>query len=466
MSGLVAAHDLLQAGFEVILVEALGRPGGMIGTSLVDGYRFEDGQLAIQGESPACRALCEELGLAGRIVHANPAARERFLYYRGCLRRLPRSFKEFLGCELFTPRQKFRALVEPLIRSGHPEREETVAEFFGRRVGRGITMTWVDVVVSGVYAGNPNRLGIRSAFPDIDQMEQESGSIFKAMRQRAKARVGADGSLGASPLWSLDAGLGLLLDTLVRRIGTQLRLGRRLTHLARDTNAGRMIATLEVSVDGVGADAAPSMQETLDVDRVVIATDAPTAGILLGNLAPDAADLLFEVESAPLVVAQLGLDVEQVPGLPMGAGFLVPRCMRMRTLAWSFSSLLFPGTAPDGKLALVGHLGGTLDPHAVEIHEDILRHLMLGELALALGQRTLPEPEVFRIVRWPHAMPQYNVGHLRRVAAVRRLLEVEVPQVLLCGNWTDGIGLDDGVRAGREAAQAVLSGLPHSGAAA
>lgn len=449
VSGLVAAWDLMRAGVEVTLLEETDRSGGVIGTWNVDGYRFENGPAAVQGGALAFRSLVQDLGLESEIVPACDDHRERYLYYHGSLKKLPRTFKDFFRSRLFTARQKARAMMEPWVRMGHPDREESVAEFFGRRVGRGVTMTWVDVVVSGVYAGNPNRLGIRSAFPELAEMEEEHGSILKGMRHRERVRRRGDGSMEASPLWSLRGGLGTVTRRMVDDLGHRIRHGCRVTRIIRRPEGG-----LSIGIDAGGR------EESLESDRMVLAVNAPTTGILIAPLSADAADLLFEVESSPLVVAQAGFDMEQLPGLPQGYGFLVPRCMRMRTLGWIFESQLFPERAPEGKVAMCGFVGGILDQTAIDLPEELTRHLLMGELALALGQNKLPVPEVFRLIRWRNRLPQYNVGHLRRMDAVRRLLEMEVPEVALAGNWVAGVTVDACVKRGREAAQEVLDALP------
>lgn len=447
ISGLTAAFDLLRAGCDVRVVEATDRAGGCIGTTRRGAYRFDNGVSSIQGDSQHFRSLCQDAGIGHEIVESAPASRERYLYYHSRLMPLPRSFRDFVKTPLFTGRQKARVLLEPLVRRGHPDREETVAEFFGRRVGRAITMTWVDVVVSGTYAGNPNRLGIRSAFPALARMEMDHGSIFKSMNTKARARRQADGTVAGSTLLSLREGLEQLPIALRKVLGDRMIFGRRVRGLRRRREGG-------VTVETEGAGGA---NETIDADRIVVAVPAPVAGILLAPLATEVADLLFEIESASLVVAQAAFAKDGVPGLPPGFGFLVPRCMRMRTLGWIFASQLFPGGAPEDKVLLNGFVGGILDPRAVELDDGALGKLLIGELALALGQRKNPVPEVIGFVRWRDVLPQYNVGHSLRIAAARKLLEIHVPEISLAGNWVSGISVDSCIARAREAAAETLA---------
>ncbi len=453
ISGLSAAHWLKKGGAEVQLFEAGSRLGGCVGTTRGDGIRFENGPAAIQGKCQNFRGLVASLGLESKIIYANDAARDRFLYFHGALHPLPRSLKDFIRTPLFTARQKFRVLLEPFVRSSHPETEETVAEFFGRRVGRGITMTWVDVVVSGTFAGNPNHLGIQSAFPELGRMERERGSIFRAMRERARERRRSNGTTAASPLQSLDGGLQTLIDRLESELGSRAHLNHRVKRLERRANEG-----VELALERSGGEI-----ETARFDRVVLAAPAMATGCLLAKDAPLVADLLFEVEYASLLVAQASFDRSTVPGLPRGFGYLVPRCSRMRTLGWIFASELFPGVAPEGKVVMNGFIGGILDPHAGDLPDDMIQELMLGELALALGQRKIPVPDSFRVVRWVETLPQYAVGHKRRIAAVRTLLSEGFPEATIAGNWVDGVAIESCIGSGRQAADQILAMKPKEG---
>lgn len=446
ISGLTTAYTAATRGHEVTVVEARDRVGGCIGTSRLGPCRFENGPNSVQGKAPDFRQLCKELGIEDAIVPAAPVASDRHLYFRGRLQRLPTSFKEFLGTDLLTTGQKFRAVMERFVKPRPAGHEETVAEFFGRRIGRGLTMTLVDVVVTGTFAGNPNRIGMLSAFPEIVRMEQQYGSLLNALRLRAAESRLKEGKREPAMV-SLAGGLQTLPETLRAKLGSAVRTGLSAESLARRPEGGY----------GVHVRDAAGRVEELRAEHVVLSLPAPRAGMLLAPLVADAADLLFEVEYASLVVAHAVFPREAIPGLPVGFGFLVPRCMRMRTLGWMSTSHIFPDTAPDGLVAMTAFLGGVLDPAAIDMDEGQIRHLLLGELALALHQKQTPVPLHLRLVRWPAVLPQMTVGHARRIEAVRALLAAEVPGIHLAGNWTAGPAIERCIRAGRAAGEALGS---------
>ena len=446
ISGLSTAWELLRQGCDVTLLEKSGRAGGVMGSVRRGAYQFELGPNLVRTTDPGFLEFVNGLDLGDEMLECSGNAAKRYLYYGGKLQLLPSTVKGFLKSELFTATQKIRVLMEPWIRRGDPDHEETVAEFFGRRIGRGITMTWIDIVVSGIYGGNPNRLGIRSAFPELRKMEQEHGSVFRAMKARAaERRVGGDAKAGPLMI-SFKGGLQALIDRILERLGDRARKGCEVMGLVRLPDGG-----FRLSIQETGGST-----ETVDFDNVVMAAPAYTAGILIAPFASEAADLMFDVEYVDMLVIHAGFPEKALPGLPPGFGFLVPRCMRIRTLGWIFSSHLFPDQTPEGRIALTGMLGGSLDPHCLKLSDEQLQHVMLGELALCLGYRKTPAPEIFANVRWKNAIPQYNVGHLRRMQAVRALLAERAPGLILAANWVDGVSVEACVLRGRAAAREIL----------
>ena len=129
-------------------------------------------------------------------------------------------------------------------------------------------------------------------------------------------------------------------------------------------------------------------------------------------------------------------------------------------MGWVFYSNLFPHVAPEGKVAFLGQIGGSLDPQALNLEDSHIRHLMMGELGLCLGQKRVPKPELFRVVRWRNSLPQPNVGHRRRIAAVQKMLSTEVPGLALAARWMGSNNINSRIRRGKEAAAQILGAPP------
>ncbi len=94
------------------------------------------------------------------------------------------------------------------------------------------------------------------------------------------------------------------------------------------------------------------------------------------------------------------------------------------------------------------------DEDVLEASDEELVDACARHLAAVLD---LPErPESSSVVRWMRAMPQYEVGHVDRVAAIRRALPAGI---FVVGTAYDGVGVPDCVRAAGETAEQVLAHL-------
>ena len=63
-----------------------------------------------------------------------------------------------------------------------------------------------------------------------------------------------------------------------------------------------------------------------------------------------------------------------------------------------------------------------------------------------------------RVTRWGGALPQYTVGHLDRVGAIRATVAAQ-PGLAVCGAAYDGVGIPACVATARAAAGQVLAFL-------
>ncbi|MCB9834367.1 MAG: protoporphyrinogen oxidase [Planctomycetes bacterium] len=443
ITGLAAALELDKRGEDFLLLEAGNGPGGVIRTLRQDGYLFERGPNSFPSTSEAIFEIARELGMEEEIIAADPAANTRFLYHKHRLIEIPTGPGPLMKSKLFSLGEKLRVMMEPFIRARRDESPESVAHFFARRFGPAPARTLVDAFISGIYAGDARKIGIRSAFPKLWEMEQQHGSIFKAMKAKRKAG-------GASPtkmtIHSFRDGLGSLADRVGQRLGERMRCGRRLAELDRSEGGGWKLA-----VEG------PDGLEELSCARLILAAPARVSSLLLNRLSPMAADILADIDHAPIISVHAGFAESELPRLPQAFGFLAPRPSRLRTLGWLFSSRTFAGRAPEGYFALNGFIGGANDRNAITASDDALQHLLMGELSLALGMTKMPAPGFFALSKWDPGLPQYNMGHHRRIEAVTRLL-AEHADLALAGNYLEGISIADCIKSGRTAVDRLLAG--------
>ncbi len=448
ISGLAAAQELLDRGENVVVLEAAHRAGGVIETINENGLLFEKGPNSFPSTSDEILTLAEKAGVTDRIITAQEAAETRFLFHKHHLVEVPSGAKSFIKTDLFTFWQKLRILCEPFVAKRKSELPESVAEFFSRRLGSAPTRTLVDAFVSGIYAGDARQVGIEATFPLLKQMEDEYGSIFKALNARRKKRK--NGEAPKMTIKNFQGGLSELPDGLAKNLGEKLRLGRKAKHLKQDKNGGFIL-----TVEG------PQGIEEVRAQKVVLAVPAPIAGLLLTGVSPFVADLLFDIDYAPIASVHAAFPESEI-NLPTAFGYLVPRPSRMRTLGWLFTSKTFTGRAPEGTHVLNGFIGGALDRGVVKADADALQYILLGELSLALGMHSFPKPSFFGITNHEPGLPQYMVGHAHRVKAINKLLR-DCPNLALIGNYLEGVSLNDCIK---KAKAAVADLMNHEGAVA
>ena len=420
ISGLTAAFHLARGGRRVAVLEASERVGGSIETYADGTWRFEMGPNTVVENDASVGRLVRDCGLEGEKIIAAAAARRRFLYKGGRLVPLPGGPGGFLGTPLFPFTSKLRLLREPWIGRPAGEVEESIAQFVRRRLGQAFLDYAVGPFVSGVYAGDPERLSVRWAVPKIFALEQRYGSLIRGALAKRK---------GPSPggaMISFREGLEELPRKLAREIG-DVRTGVACEKVGRSESGFRA----ETSAGPVAA------------ERVVLAVPSDAAARLLDEATGGASRLFAEIPYAPVAVVSLGWRREQV-GHPLdGFGFLAPRKEGLRVLGCLFPSEIFPGRAPEGHVALAAFAGGRTDPELMDWDDERIIATSIGELR---GPLSLTGEPAFRLVRrWPRAIPQYELGHGRFVERAREI-ERALPGLCIGGNFLSGVSVPDCIR--------------------
>jgi len=450
VSGLTAAYELGKRGTAVAIADAGRDPGGVIGTRERDGFLYETGANSALDTSPALDALFDELGILGERRDAGPNGSNRFIVRDGRLVALPTSPGAFLTTRAFTLAAKLRLLREPFVAPAPAQAEETIADFVRRRLGSEFLDYAIDPFVSGIYAGDPERISVPAAFPKLFALEQKHGSLIRGQIMGARERrKRAETSKNAAKSFSFAAGMKTLPEALARRIARYDR-GVRVTSIAPAADG------LEVQGvrDGTGV--------RYRARRVVCATAAHAAAPMFASAAPALARALAAIEYAPVCVVASAYRRDRVAHALDGFGVLVPRRERRRILGTLFSSSLFEGRAPAGHVLLTTFAGGRRNPEVTALDDEALAKTVGEELGALLGAR---EPLWNEIVRWAHAIPQYTIGHLARVAAVDEAAAA-LPGLGFCANWRGGVSFGDCIRNGQATAEAVARSLAPAAQAA
>ena len=425
IAGLARGYALASRGVDVRVLEASPRPGGVVRTERAGDYLLELGPNTVR-PTREIWDLIGALGLSEAALLAPPGL-PRFIEFEGRLHALAPGPQTLLTTRLLSIPGKLRLLREPFVRAGN-DPLESVADFFGRRLGREVAERLVAPFVSGIWAGDAGALAVRSAFPMLVRWEREHGSL---LRGALASRPPRDPSRPSLPkgLLSFREGLETLPRALAASLGPRLSTNAPVRRLTADG------ARWRVETD----------RESLAADRVVVASPAAGAARLLEGIDAQAARALSELPQPPLAVLHLAWPAAAFPAPLAGFGHLVVPASDRRILGAVWSSCLFAGRAPHGEVLLTAFAGGSRDPAAAALSDNELLELAARDLSPALGARS--EPRLIRVTRYARAIPQYGLDHESRLEALAQA-ERRHPGLTFIGNYRGGISVGDVVRNG------------------
>lgn len=433
ISGLSTAFFLRQQGLDVAVIEAAPVAGGNVRTLEHQGYLIEAGPNTLLDNHPAIRQLVDGLGLREIAREANRQAKRRYVVRDGRAVPLPGSPMAFLSTSLFSCRGKLRLAAEPFIRRA--EREESVAEFVRRRLGQEFLDWAIDPFVSGVYAGDPNLLSVRAATAKVYALEHEHGSLLKGALKKAWAARKAEVQTGpVGHMLSFERGLGQLVEALALSMGDRLHLETPAHSIRREAQHWQV----------------ETPRGSFRARHLILALPAEAVAGLLEPHLGEAVNTLREIPYPPVASVALGFRREDVAHPLDGFGVLIPSKERRTTLGALFSSTLFEGRAPEGHVALTAFIGGRRHEEVGDWSDQQVLERVLADLGPILGLRAAPV--MVHVNRWPRSIPQYELGHLRRIAALDEAL-AKLPGVFTRANWRDGVSVSDCIRNGQALAQ-------------
>lgn len=404
ISGLALAFELRRLGVPVVVFESRDRAGGKIESDHRDGFLCERGPASFLDRSGALTAMAKAVGIDAAMVYAGDAAERRLVVADGTLHDTPATIGQFARTELLSWSGKLRASLDLVLRRGPSAhgRDESVAAFARRRLGSQAGERLLQPLVSGLYAGDPERVSLPSAFPLVAEMERKQRSFMLAMRKElAKGRTPK-----APRLASFARGLDVLTSALAASLGADLRLGARVVGLDKAANG------FSVSVDERGK------TRSLLASAVVLAVPAYVAGPLIVGVDVMLAEPLAQIPYVPVSLVHLGYPQSAVRHPIDAYGFFVPPTERLRVLGGIFPSQFFTGRAPDGFHLFSIRTGGARHPEALTAPDSELTVLADGELRSLID--LVGPPTFVHIVRHEKALPQYTLGHMDRVAALEQ----------------------------------------------
>jgi len=325
--------------------------------------------------------------------------------------------------ELFVPRRT----------DGH---EESIADFVSRRFGQEAYDWLLEPLVSGIFAGDGRQLSLSAAFPELAAIERRDRSVVRRMLARRR-HAGSDRSLrdDSRGFVTLPGGMQDLVDAIAGRLPAgRLRCGVAVRSL-RETHGG-FEATL-------------SDDTRLTSGSVILAVPASLAAELVQTLDRTLAERLSEIPFVSTATVSVAFAAgSRLPRFD-GYGIVSPRAAGGPIVACTWTSNKFPLRAPDGAALLRFFVGRAGNDAIAEAPAHEIEELVRAELGVL---EITARPSHIWISRWPSGMPQYTIGHERRVTAIEAQAARHAGLIVAGASYT-GVGIPDCIRSGRRAAE-------------
>lgn len=442
IAGLVTGYRLMNSGLEITLFEASRRTGGVIRSERSGGYLVEYGPNTIQTKTDLIDKLIADLGIRDQQLFAADEARNRYVVRNGKPVPVPASPPAFLKTRLFSSRAKLRLLREPFVQPVDEQVEESVADFVRRRLGDEFLDYAINPFVAGVYAGDPERLSLRHAFPRMFELERQYGSLIKGMIRLSRERKKATSPMPAGRMMSFKEGLQTLPDALARNLGERIRLESRITGIRKDNDRWKL------SLENAESDQS--------FDAVLYAAPLYTLPSVNFNAGVEI-EAFSKVHYPAVSVLALGFPRENVQHPLDGFGVLVPAVESQFSILGSlFSSTLFPGRAPENHVLLTTFIGGVRHEELASSAWGTLKDTVSNDLRDLLGIRGMPD--FTQHVYWERAIPQYHVGY-GKIKELLDTIEKRNPGFYLTGNFRNGISVSDTVTYASDTAERMATWL-------
>jgi oxygen-dependent protoporphyrinogen oxidase len=427
ISGLSLAYFLREKApsLDILVLESEKKAGGKIWTNRVEGFLCEGGVNGFLDNRPRTLELAAKLGLTP--VRSNNAARKRFIFSEGKLHTLPESPLSFFTSNLLSLYGRLRIVWEIAVPKGGGD-DETLADFARRRLGREAFEKLIDPMASGIYAGDPEKMSLRSCFPRIYDLENKYGSLIRALIKLQREAKKTGKKVGPGPggvLTSFYDGMEVFITALKTFLGERLKTESRV-----------------VSIDKKGDTYTVCLSDNskIEAESVVIATPAHATSEIIRDFNRDLFLTLGEIPYPPVAVVCLGYARKKIRQPLDGFGFLVPKRENRRILGTLWDSSIFPNRAPEGYVLLRSMLGGARAVDVALQDENRLVNTVMDEMKKIMDVQD--QPDFVKVYTHEKGIPQYILGHGRRLEVIDTIVSSH-KGFYITGNSYRGIGVND-----------------------
>jgi oxygen-dependent protoporphyrinogen oxidase len=433
ISGLTSAYLLHKEGFDVTVLEEKDKVGGSIETVLEEGFLFDRGPNSALETTPVISQLIKGLKLEDELVYANKEGNKRYILRNGELHALPMSPPAFIKSKLFSGKAKLRLLAEPFVGKSTDGYYQSIAEFVTRRLGSEFLDYAINPFVAGVYAGKPEELSVKSAFPKLYALEEEYGGlIWGSIRSMRKRKKRAEQSKQSSKMLSFKNGMKVLPDAIAKHLDKRVKLSAKVVSVKK-TGEGKYGVTYD---DG-------DQKITLLTDIVLSTIPAYKAAEVLGHFDEELDKHLNEIYYPPVLVLYFVYDKKVVGQSLDGFGFLIPSKEEKSFLGAIWSSVIFPNRADESRASFTLFIGGSRDPGFVYDNENDVINRVRDEFESIME---ITEKPILTSKRfWEKAIPQYKLGYVEHENYFDHF-EKDNKGIFLSGNYRGGISVGDCIK--------------------
>ncbi|WP_418790817.1 protoporphyrinogen oxidase [Phosphitispora sp. TUW77] len=461
ITGLSAAYMLqkaVESGKQVdyLLVEKDNRLGGKIWTEEIDGYIVEGGPDCFLSDKPGCFDMARDTGIEERIIPSNDASKRTYVFADKKLNRLPDGLMglvptklvPFAVSPLISWPGKIRMAMDLFIPKKQTDEDETLGSFVKRRLGKEALDKIAEPLIGGIHAGDPDKMSLKATFPRFIQMEQNYGSLLKAMlagrRKMPQAKPLEPGKPKKTFFMTFIGGMGELTDTMASKLDSKkVHTGKAVTHIEKKTDGGYV-----VHIDGMGPVAA---------DAVILTAPAHEAAKVVTDIDKTMSENLAEIPQATSATVNLAFRRSDINKTIDAFGFIVPISEGRKIKAGTYSSTKWDYRTPDDDHVLIrAFVGGAMNQELVFLNDEEMLKMVLDELKDIIGLTAAPV--MHKIFRWVKGMPQYTIGHLDRVADIEART-AGTPGFYVAGGSYRGVGVPDCINVGKKAATDALAYL-------
>jgi protoporphyrinogen/coproporphyrinogen III oxidase len=432
ISGLTSAYLLSKKGFDVKIIEKNNSVGGSIESFTENGFLFDRGPNSALETTPVIGQLIRELSLENELLYASKQANKRYILRNNMLHALPMSPPGLIKTKLFSTKAKFRLMAEPFIGRSNDGYYQSLAEFVKRRLGQEFLDYAINPFVAGVYAGRPEDLSVKSAFPKLYALEEKYGGLIigtvRSIRERKKR---AEVAKQSAKMLSFKSGMIALPKAIEKYFGSNVLLSSEVISVDKNENG------FSVSYQQNGK------TNKIDCDTVLSTIPSYTASRIFTKYDKKFKTHADAIYYPPVLVYYLVYDRKDIKQDLDGFGFLIPAKENKSFLGALWNSIIFSDRTDESTAAFTLFVGGSRNPDFVKEDRTSLLLKVRKEFEALMGITSDP---IFSSDRfWEKAIPQYNLGYIEHERFFDDF-EKRNPGLFISGNFRGGISVGDCVK--------------------